>query len=74
MVDAGQVLYFATSIIIIGLFVGFYSKIVLFNIGASDQFIAGAYAAVLVGVKCSFLPGNMLWISALAAALLAGAL
>jgi len=74
MVDAGQVLYFATPIIMTGLSVGFCAKTGLFNIGASGQFMAGAYAAVLVGVKCSFLPGHLLWITALAAALFAGAL
>jgi len=70
----GQVLYFATPIIMTGLSVGFSSKTGLFNIGASGQFITGAYAAILVGVKCSFLPGHLHWITALIAAVLAGAL
>jgi simple sugar transport system permease protein len=74
MKDLGQVLYFATPIIMTGLSVGFSSRTGLFNIGASGQFITGAYAAVLVGVKCDFLPGHLHWISALAAALLVGAL
>jgi len=73
MKDFGQVLYFATPIILTGLSVGFSSKTGLFNIGAAGQFIVGAYAAVLVGVRCDFLPGHLHWITALAAALIAGA-
>jgi simple sugar transport system permease protein len=74
MRELGQVLYFATPIIMTGLSVGFSSRTGLFNIGASGQFIVGAYAAVLVGARCDFLPGNLHWIAALAAAMLAGAL
>ena len=74
MRDLGQVLYFATPIIMTGLSVGFSSKTGLFNIGAAGQFIVGAYAAVLVGVKCTFLPGHLHWIAALVAAMLAGAI
>lgn len=74
MRELGQVLYFATPIIMTGLSVGFSAKAGLFNIGASGQFITGAYAAILVGVKCTFLPGHLHWITALFAAMLAGAL
>jgi simple sugar transport system permease protein len=74
MRELGQVLYFATPIIMTGLSVGFSAKTGLFNIGASGQFIIGAYAAILVGVRCPFLPGNLHWITALLAAMLAGAL
>ncbi len=70
----GQVLYFATPIIMTGLSVGFASKTGLFNIGASGQFIVGAYSAILVGVKCTFLPSPLIWMAALLAAMLAGAL
>lgn len=70
----GQVLYYATPILMTGLSVSFANKTGLFNIGASGQFIVGAYAAILVGVKCSFIPGHLLWICALLAALLAGAI
>ena len=70
----GDVLYFATPIIVTGLSVGFALKTGLFNIGAAGQFIVGAYAAILVGVRCDFLPGHLHWIAALAAAILAGAL
>ncbi|MEI7884215.1 MAG: ABC transporter permease [Clostridia bacterium] len=72
--NLGQVLYFATPIILTGLSVGFANKTGLFNIGASGQFIAGAYAAVFVGVKFVFLPPSIHWVVALLAALLAGAI
>lgn len=69
----GQVLYFATPIIMTGLSVGFANKTGLFNIGASGQFIVGAYAAILVGVKLNALPGLLPLVLALVAATLAGA-
>lgn len=72
--NLGQVLYFATPIILTGLSVGFANKTGLFNIGAPGQFIIGAYAAVFVGVKFIFLPPSIHWIVALLAALLAGAI
>lgn len=74
MKSMGQVLYFATPIIMTGLSVGFASRTGLFNIGASGQFIAGAYASIVVGVKCTFLPGALHWIAALIAAMIAGAI
>ena len=72
--DLGQVLYFATPLIMTGLSVGFASKTGLFNIGAAGQFIVGAYVAVFIGVRWDFLPGHSHWIIALLAAMLAGAL
>ncbi|MCL2214710.1 MAG: ABC transporter permease [Treponema sp.] len=72
--NLGQVLYFATPIIMTGLSVGFSARTGLFNIGAAGQFIVGAYTAVLVGVRCGFLPGHLHWITALLAAVIAGAI
>jgi len=69
----GRVLYFATPIILTGLSVGFAFKTGLFNIGASGQFIVGAYAAVIVGITCPWL-GSAHWIVALLAAFIAGGL
>jgi simple sugar transport system permease protein len=69
----GNVLYFATPIILTGLSVGFAFKTGLFNIGASGQFIVGAYLAVLIGVLGERL-GNCQWLVALLAAILGGAL
>jgi simple sugar transport system permease protein len=57
-----------------GLSVGFAGRTGLFNIGASGQFTFGAYAAILVGVRCTFLPGATHWMAALLAAVIAGAL
>ena len=74
MKNVGQVLYYATPLIMTGLSVGFASKTGLFNIGASGQFIVGAFAAVFVGVRCTFLPGAFHWIAALMAATVCGAL
>ena len=68
----GQVFYYATPIILTGLSVGFAFKTGLFNIGASGQFIIGAFAAVVVGIKGEAL-GGAHWIVALLAAVVAGA-
>lgn len=73
MKEVGQVLYFATPIMLTGLSVGFAFKTGLFNIGASGQFIIGAFAAVYVGLNFKFL-GPVCWVVALLAAFLAGAL
>ncbi|MEG1447021.1 MAG: ABC transporter permease [Ruthenibacterium sp.] len=72
--SVGQVFYMATPIILTGLSVGFANKTGLFNIGGAGQFIVGAYAAVLVGVKCTFIPGALLWVCCLLASMCAGAL
>ncbi len=74
MKGVGQVLYFATPIIMTGLSVGFAFKTGLFNIGTPGQFIVGAFAAVYVGVKWTFLPAPFHWIVALLCAALAGGL
>ncbi|WP_250278758.1 ABC transporter permease [[Clostridium] colinum] len=67
-------IYFATPIIMTGLSVAFAFKTGLFNIGASGQFIIGAYVAVYIGVKWTFLPEGIHWIVALIGAGIAGAL
>ncbi len=73
MAGIGQVLYMATPIILTGLSVGFAFKTGLFNIGSSGQFTMGAFAAVYIGVKWTFLPPGLHWIAALLGATLAGA-
>ncbi len=70
----GQVLYFATPLILTGLSVGFAFKTGLFNIGAAGQFIMGAFAAVYIGVKWTFLPAPWHWIAALIGAAIVGGL
>lgn len=69
----GQMLYIATPIIMTGLSVGFAFKTGLFNIGAAGQFTVGSFAAVVVGVKCTFLPAGLHCLAALAAAMIIGA-
>jgi len=70
----GQVLYFATPLILTGLSVGFAFTTGLFNIGAAGQFIMGAFAAVYIGVKCTFIPAPFHWMAALLAAAVVGGL
>lgn len=67
----GQILYYATPIIMTGLSVGFAFKTGLFNIGAPGQLIVGGAAAVYVGIRCENL-GSVQWVVALLAALLVG--
>jgi len=69
----GQVLYFATPLILTGLGVGFAFKTGLFNIGASGQFTMGGYAAIMVGVYGGSL-GSVHWVVGLIAATAAGAI
>jgi ABC-type uncharacterized transport system permease subunit len=69
----GQVLYFATPLILTGLGVGFAFKTGLFNIGASGQFMLGGYAAIVVGVYGGSL-GSVHWAVGLLAATVAGAI
>ncbi|BBF45029.1 ribose ABC transport system, permease protein RbsC [Lachnospiraceae bacterium KM106-2] len=70
----GQMLYIATPIIMTGLSVGFAFKTGLFNIGASGQFTMGAFTAIYIGVKWTFLPSGIHWIVAIIGAAIAGAL
>jgi len=70
----GQVLYYAIPTIMTGLSVGFAFKTGLFNIGASGQFMMGAFAAIYAGIKWTFLPPGLHWIAAILAGMLAGAI
>lgn len=69
----GQVLYFATPIMLTGLSVGFAFKTGLFNIGASGQFIMGAFAGIYVALAIKPI-GSGHWMLALLASFVAGAL
>ncbi len=69
----GQIFYYATPIIMTGLSVGFAFKTGLFNIGASGQFIMGAFFAVFVGLTMTSL-GGFHWVVALIASAIGGAL
>ena len=67
-------LYMSVPIIMTGLSVGFAFKTGLFNIGVTGQLTVGAFAAILVGVKVTFLPPSIHWLVAVLAAMLAGAI
>ena len=70
----GQVLYYATPIIMTGLSVGFAFKTGLFNIGAPGQLMVGGFVAVYIGVNWTFLPGAAHWIVGILMAMIAGGL
>jgi simple sugar transport system permease protein len=72
MKGMGQVLYFATPIIMTGLSVGFAFKTGMFNIGAAGQLMIGGFVSVYVGMTWTFLPGHLHWIVALLMGMLAG--
>ena len=74
MSGIGTTLYIATPIIMTGLSVGFAFKTGLFNIGAAGQFTMGAFFAVYIGVKWTFLPPSIHWLVALLGAAIGGAL
>ena len=69
----GQVLYYATPLILCGLSVGFAFKTGLFNIGGSGQFLMGAFGAVVIGLTCPQL-GPFQWVVGLLFAILLGAI
>ena len=74
MRNIGDVLLFATPLILTGLSVAFAYKTGLFNIGASGQFTFGGFVAIYIGVEFLFLPPAIRIITAILAAALAGAL
>lgn len=70
----GNMFFYATPIMLTGLSVAFAFKTGLFNIGASGQYFVGAFAALVFGVKATFIPVEFRWILAIVAAFLAGAI
>ena len=70
----GQMLYYATPLILTGLSVGFAFKTGLFNIGASGQLIVGAFTAIWTAVNWTWLPGPLHWIVPILMAIIAGGL
>ncbi|MCL2811726.1 MAG: ABC transporter permease [Clostridia bacterium] len=74
MKGTGNVLYFATPLIMTGLSVGFAFKTGLFNIGASGQLLMGAFAGIYVAHNATWIPQPMLWVVCLLTAMCAGAL
>ncbi|HPU62787.1 MAG TPA: ABC transporter permease [Mobilitalea sp.] len=71
--DLGNVLYFATPIMMTGLAVGFAFKMGLFNIGASGQYTMGMFFALLAGFYLD-LPKGIHWLVCVLAGLIGGML
>ncbi len=69
----GDVLYFATPILMTGLAVGFAFKMGLFNIGASGQYTMGMFFALYVGFMVD-LPAGLHWVVAILAGMIGGML
>jgi len=69
----GDVVYFATPIIMTGLAVGFAFKMGLFNIGASGQYTMGMFFALYVGLMMPMSSG-IHWLVAVLAGALGGLL
>jgi len=69
----GDVLYFATPIMMTGLAVGFAFRMGLFNIGASGQYTMGMFFALYVGFMWD-LPNGIHWVVAILAGMLGGML
>jgi len=69
----GNVIYFASPIILTGLSVGFAFRTGLFNIGATGQLLTGGYIALLIGIRTTVF-GPFTWLIALICAAITGAL
>lgn len=67
----GQVLYYTTTLILVGLSVGFSFQTGLFNIGVIGQFTIGAYVAIIIGGKLT-MPASIHWLVAILGAAVAG--
>ncbi len=67
----GDVLYFATPILMTGLSVGFAFKMGLFNIGSSGQYTMGMFFALYVGFMWP-MPASVHWIVCVLAGLIGG--
>ena len=72
--NVGDVLLFATPIILTGLSVAFAFRTGLFNIGATGQFTFGGFVAVFIGVEFTFLPPALRILTAILAAAIVGAI
>ncbi len=67
----GDVLYFATPILMTGLSVGFAFKMGMFNIGASGQYTMGMFFALYVGFMWE-LPAGIHWLACILAGMVGG--
>lgn len=69
----GNTIFYGVPIVLTGLSVAFAFRTGLFNIGATGQLTIGAFVAVYIGIKWTFL-GPIHWIVAILGAMLAGAI
>lgn len=60
----GNVLYYATPYMLLGLAVAFSFQTGVFNIGVSGQFTVGTFTAIMIATKCTFIPGPLQWVVA----------
>lgn len=74
MKAVGNIFYMATPLMMTGLGVACAFKAGVFNIGGGGQFLVGGFIAILVAIKCEFLPGALRWIVPIIAAAIAGAI
>lgn len=70
----GRICYYAVPLIMCGLSVGFAFKTGTFNIGASGQYVAGAFTAILVTHLIGNVTGGFTWVIAVLAGGIAGGL
>lgn len=70
----GRICYYAVPLIMCGLSVGFAFKTGTFNIGASGQYVAGAFTAILVTHLIGNVTGGFTWVIAVLAGGVAGGL
>ncbi len=63
----GRICYYAVPLIMCGLSVGFAFKTGTFNIGASGQYVAGAFTAILVTHLIGTVTGGFTWVIAVLA-------
>ncbi|NLM19911.1 MAG: ABC transporter permease [Clostridiaceae bacterium] len=70
----GNVLYYATSFILIGLSVSFSFQTGVFNIGAIGQFTIGSFVTIYVAHHGTWLPAPIQWLVAIICGGIVGAL
>lgn len=72
--STGEVLFYAMPVMMTGLSVAFAFKCGVFNIGTPGQYILGAFTSIYVCTYCDFIPSSVLWLVALIAGGIAGAI
>jgi simple sugar transport system permease protein len=69
----GRVMYYAVSMIMCGLSVGFTMKAGIFNIGVGGQYVVGLFASLYIAIYMAPVFGTATWVFAILAGGLAGA-